>query len=219
MHSPPSPKVHLDSVTLSAAAVGATSVLKDTNGATARASSSGGAGGVSGGTSAHHSGPKKAAIVDLHLISQQISELTNRVDTLESSMKSDIRTILEILQQQQQTSQVQQSSASRSAHPRLCAQPHPPVVPDRQMTNTYPTDSEYSSFDLAQGCHDKPPQHTSPGASLAGSGGCVSVGATGVSLKLPPTQQKQHSQPGHRGGNVQRSISQPECANERNLFT
>lgn len=208
MHSPPSPKAHLDTVTLTASAVGAAaaSVLKDTANVPQATTNKDAA----SRTAAHHSAStKKPGAVDMHLISQQISELATRVDTLESSMKTDIRTILEMLQQQQQNqqqpqTQTQHFSATSRPVPRINAQA--PVVPERQMTNTYQTDSEFSSFDL-------------------GLGGGPEKTATGVGpLKSTPTQHKQHHQQQQRGGgggvgNVQRSISQPECANERNLFT
>lgn len=201
MHSPPSPKPHLvDTLTLSAAAgTGAASVLKDTTNCLA-----------TGGVKAHHSAPKKTAVVDMHLISQQISELVHRVDTLESSMKTDIRTILEILQNQQGVVSRPVPRISSNAQQTQPLQ-QPPVVPERQQTNTYQaTDSEYSSFDF--GGPDKQLQHQS------------SMGTpSGHTVKLTPTQQQQHNKQqrggGGGGGNVQRSISQPECANERNLFT
>lgn len=214
MHSPPSPKAHLDSVTLSAsagtgyAAAGATTVLKDT------------AIGLNMGR-AHHSGTKKSSpVVDMDLISHQISELANRVDTLESSMKTDIRTILEILQHQQQQQQYPGVSrpVARIGHNQQQQQTQPqpqppPVVPERQSTNTYQTDSEYSSFDLGLAL---------PTASHGNVGGMALGMATpgGAAMKVTPSQQQQqqHNKQ-QRGGNVQRSISQPECANERNLFT
>lgn len=214
MHSPPSPKAHLDSVTLSAsagtgyaggAAAGATTVLKDT------------AIGLNMGR-AHHSGTKKSSpVVDMDLISHQISELANRVDTLESSMKTDIRTILEILQHQQQQQQYPGVSrpVARIGHnqqQQTQPQPPPPVVPERQSTNTYQTDSEYSSFDLGLAL---------PTASHGNVGGIALGMATpgGAAMKVMPSQQQQQHNKQQRGGNVQRSISQPECANERNLFT
>lgn len=203
MHSPPSPKPHLDTVTLSAAAVtGAASALKDTANCLA-----------TGGVKAHHSAPKKTAVVDMHLISQQISELVHRVDTLESSMKTDIRTILEILQHQPGViSRPVPRISSNASQAQQQTQPlqQPPVVPERQLTNTYQaTDSEYSSFDL--GGPDKQLHHQSSMGTPAGH-----------TVKLTPTQQQHNKQQrggGGGGGNVQRSISQPECANERNLFT
>lgn len=212
MHSPPSPKAHVDTVTLSAA--GAASVLRDTANVLTTGKDACKAG--------HHSGPKRAAgVVDMHLISQQISELANRVDTLESSMKTDIRTILEILQQQQQQpaqqhQQLHYPTASRSV-PRISPQQQPPpAVPERQMTSTYQTDSEYSSFDLGVGGGpDKTLQHQTSSASYGG-GGTV---AGGGGMRLTPTQHKHQQPQQQKGGNVQRSISQPECANERNLFT
>lgn len=207
MHSPPSPKPHLvDTVTLSAAAVtGAASVLKDTANCLA-----------TGGVRAHHSAPKKSAGVDMHLISQQISELAHRVDTLESSMKTDIRTILEILQHQPGVVSRPVPRISSNASQAQQTQPlqQPPVVPERQLTNTYQTtDSEYSSFDV--GGPDKQLHHQSSMGTPAPGGHTV---------KLTPTQQQQQHNKQQRGGgggggNVQRSISQPECANERNLFT
>lgn len=222
MHSPPSPKAHLDTVTLTASAVGAATVLKDTANVPASANNNRDA---ASRTAAHHSAPRKPGAVDMHLISQQISELATRVDTLESSMKTDIRTILEMLQHQhnqQPPTQTQHFSATGRPVPRI--NPQPPVVPERQMTNTYQTDSEFSSFDLGLGGGpEKTLQHQSSSASY---GGTIAVGtATGAgALQSTPTQHKQHQQQQQQrvaggGGNVQRSISQPECANERNLFT
>ena len=194
----------MDTVTLSAAAVGAASLLKDTTSLLAE----------KGASAGHHSCSKKSGPVDMHLISHQISELAHRVDTLESSMKSDIRTILEILQQQHQ----QPTTAHRPAFrisPQQQQQQQPPqqaaphlTTADRQMTNTYQTDSEYSSFDLGLCVPEKVLQHQSSTGSSHG----------GPAIRLTPTQQKQHKAAHTQGGNVQRSISQPECANERNLF-
>lgn len=204
MHSPPSPKVNLDTVTLSAAAaVGAASVLKDSANILSTARSSVAPGG-------HHSASKKPSVVDMHLISQQIHELSHRVDNLESSMKSDIRTILEILQQQQPRHHPPvQCSASGRPIPKIHQQ-QPPTIPERQITSTYQTDSDHPLFDLGLG--GQAPQYQSSTASYGGANA-----ASGNGMKLTPTQQKQQ----HRGGgNVQRSISQPECANnDRNLFT
>lgn len=121
-------------------------------------------------------------------------------------MKTDIKTILDLLQQQQV--QNIQATSSRSIS-------KAPAVPERLLTsnnaNMYGGGCECPSVDQM---HHK---------STVGGGPL---------MKLPPTtqqpQQKQSTRSGGAGGaagagptvvaNVQRSISQPECANERNLF-
>lgn len=212
MHSPPSPKAaHMDTVTLSATAVatvGAAAVLKDTAN-------------VLAASCKVPQGHKKSA-VDMHLISQQICDLSQRMDTLESTMKTDIRSILELLQQQQQShsqSHPGGMATSRSV-PRI--HQHAPAVPERQPTNiAHQADSEYSSFDLGGVGPEKMLQHqssssTTTNTSHAGPIPGVAPGGSSAVLKLSTPKQRGG---GGGGGNVQRSISQPECANERNLFT
>lgn len=224
MHSPPSPKAaHMDTITLSATAVagvGAASVLKDTANLLQASSL---IGGRNGGDACSRQGHKKST-VDMNLISQQICDLSQRMDTLESSVKTDIRTILEILQQQQQQSHSQYHpggmATSRSV-PRI--NQHAPAVPERQLTNVaYQADSEYSSFDLGCGGGVGPEKvlphqsslSTTTNTSHAGPIPVAASGGNSSVMKLTTPKQR-----GGGGGNVQRSISQPECANERNLFT
>lgn len=134
----------------------------------------------------------------MQLISHQICELANRVDTLETSMRADIRTILELLQHQQGGGA---AGASRNAAVAGKSGQTATAI-ERQNASTFqPSDSDYS-LDMGGSGEDK----LQSGSHQAGGG---------ATLKLTPTS----SQPPHkRTGNVQRSISQPECANERNLF-
>lgn len=219
IHSPPSPKVPLDTITLSAAnasaacqcaavpGVATTTLLKETAiGQTTTTTSDVLLPTVSSKSAHHHSSGKRS--VDMQLISHQISELAHRVDNLETTMKADIRTILEILQNQQQGG----SGGAGGRAALKCSQ----SAGERQNASTFqPSDSDYS-FDMGgSGSGEDKLQsapHPSSAAAVAGTSGGGNGGG-GATLKLTPT-----SGPHKRTGNVQRSISQPECANERNLF-
>lgn len=178
VHSPPSPKIPLlDTITLSATnattacqcaaspRVTTTTLLKETSiGQTISDEH------PAESVHPNHSGGRRS--VDMQLISHQISELANRLDTLETSMKADIRSILEILRYQQQGGL---------------------VVGEGQA-------ALHSSQSAVDRLNDKTFQPLSGGNAIQ---------------KLTPTSSAQFHK---RTGNVQRSISQPECANERNLF-
>lgn len=103
--------------------------------------------------------------MSLSSITNQISDLTVRIDHLELSLKKDIGTILDILHQQQQFQFHHQAG--------------------KQMVPSYqPSESDFSFDNMC--AMEKQQQH----------------------------QQQLLNQPPQRTGNVQRSISQPECTNE-----
>uniref|UniRef100_A0A1B0GQ31 Uncharacterized protein n=1 Tax=Phlebotomus papatasi TaxID=29031 RepID=A0A1B0GQ31_PHLPP len=107
---------------------------------------------------------------DVTSLANQLNEITQRIDGLEVTLRKDIRTILDILHQQQQIQmqiQLQQQQAAAK----------------QAMTTSYqPSESDFS-FDM-----------------------CTAAD------KAPGPAQSPRS-------NVQRSISQPECTNEKNNWT
>ncbi|XP_055700968.1 potassium voltage-gated channel subfamily H member 6 isoform X3 [Phlebotomus papatasi] len=106
---------------------------------------------------------------DVTSLANQLNEITQRIDGLEVTLRKDIRTILDILHQQQQIQmqiQLQQQQAAAK----------------QAMTTSYqPSESDFS-FDM-----------------------CTAAD------KAPGPAQSPRS-------NVQRSVSQPECTNEKSLF-
>ncbi|XP_055530023.1 potassium voltage-gated channel subfamily H member 6 isoform X4 [Wyeomyia smithii] len=120
---------------------------------------------------------------NLGSLSNQLSDLTIRLDNLEGSLKKDIRTILDILHQQQQM-QLQ------FHHQQLQHQQQQMQQSGKTGMSSYqPSESDFS-FDMC--------------------GGVSGVGDPGSSMA-------KHQQAQQRT-NVQRSVSQPECANEKSLF-
>ncbi|XP_021695942.1 potassium voltage-gated channel subfamily H member 7 isoform X6 [Aedes aegypti] len=120
---------------------------------------------------------------NLGLLTNQLSDLTIRLDNLEGSLRKDIRTILDILHQQQQM-QLQ------FHHQQLHQQQQQMQQSGKTAMSSYqPSESDFS-FDMCAAAGD------APSGSLAKHGG-------------PTSQQRT---------NVQRSVSQPECANEKSLF-
>ncbi|XP_055631731.1 potassium voltage-gated channel subfamily H member 6 isoform X3 [Toxorhynchites rutilus septentrionalis] len=115
-------------------------------------------------------------------ITNQLSDLTIRLDNLEGSLKKDIRTILDILHQQQQMQlQFHQQQLQHQQHQMQMQQSGKTA-----MSSYQPSESDFS-FDMCGGTGDA-------GSSMA---------------KHQQAQQRT---------NVQRSVSQPECANEKSLF-
>ncbi|XP_058465403.1 potassium voltage-gated channel subfamily H member 6 isoform X3 [Malaya genurostris] len=118
-------------------------------------------------------------------VTNQLSDLTIRLDNLEGSLKKDIRTILDILHQQQQMQfqfhqqqlQNQQQQLQQSGK--------------TGMSSYQPSESDFS-FDM-----------------------CVGVGVSGTGDPVGSMAKHQQAQ---QRTNVQRSVSQPECANEKSLF-
>ncbi|XP_062553164.1 potassium voltage-gated channel subfamily H member 2 isoform X6 [Armigeres subalbatus] len=120
---------------------------------------------------------------NLGLLTNQLSDLTIRLDSLEGSLRKDIRTVLEILHQQQQM-QLQ------FHHQQLQHQQQQMQQSGKTALSSYqPSESDFS-FDMCAGTGD------AASGSVAKHGG-------------PTAQQRT---------NVQRSVSQPECANEKSLF-
>lgn len=101
--------------------------------------------GINKQDSISHSGSRNLK-PDLSSINSKITDLTTRIDNLETTLKKDIRTILDILHQQQQVQlQMQQQQLyQQQQQPQL-----PPQYPGKQQAETsfQPSDSEFS-FDL-----------------------------------------------------------------------
>ncbi|XP_039438489.1 potassium voltage-gated channel subfamily H member 2-like isoform X3 [Culex pipiens pallens] len=138
-------------------------------------------------------------------VTNQLSALTIRLDNLEGSLKKDIRTILDLLHQQQQQMhqqhQLQQMQMQQSGK--------------TAMSSYQPSESDFS-FDMC-------------GSGVGGTGG----GDSGAAMARSQHQQQHSHQHQHQhqqqqqqqqmqqrasGTSVQRSVSQPECANEKSLF-
>lgn len=123
-------------------------------------------------------------------IKEQLGKLAQRIDTLETNLHKDIRTILDILHQQQQMQLQlhQQQMQHQLLHQQQLQQHQQQYATGKQIATPYqPSESDFS-FDLC-GVADKSLTH------------------------LQQQQQPQRI-------NVQRSVSQPECAasNEKSLF-
>lgn len=131
------------------------------------------------------------------MIKNQLSELSSRLDNLELSLKKDIHSILDLLHQQQQI-QLQQHTHHQS-QPQLREHlQHPQTGKQNVMTASYqPSESDFSFDNLSTTTdnNSKQPHSLPPG------------GAVGI-RDQQPTQQR----------NVQRSVSQPECASDKSLF-
>ncbi|XP_037926588.1 potassium voltage-gated channel subfamily H member 2 isoform X2 [Hermetia illucens] len=127
---------------------------------------------------------------ELSSIKEQLGKLAQRIDTLETNLHKDIRTILDILHQQQQMQLQlhQQQMQHQLLHQQQLQQHQQQYATGKQIATPYqPSESDFS-FDLC-GVADKSLTH------------------------LQQQQQPQRI-------NVQRSVSQPECAasNEKSLF-
>lgn len=145
-------------------------------------------------------------------LTTQITELTTRLDTMETSIKKDIRNILEILQNPTSMSRGksfelfdktpgEQHSSSSQQHQQQ-QQSKDDHVQDKNLMAMQPSESEFS-FEL---CMD--PKRT-------------------PSQQQPQQSQQQPSSHSHRMpsqsgiSQVHRSISQPECTNtsaDKNLL-
>jgi trehalose/maltose hydrolase-like predicted phosphorylase len=130
-------------------------------------------------------------------VTHQLHDLSTRFDILETSLKKDVRTILDILHQQQQMQlQLQQQQHQHLQHQQLQQQPQHPQHSHQQQTGKpttsyQPSESEFS-FD-----------------NMSTIGGASST----IDKQQPHGQQQQQR------GIVQRSVSQPECTNEsKSLF-
>ncbi|XP_062710244.1 potassium voltage-gated channel subfamily H member 2 isoform X4 [Aedes albopictus] len=125
---------------------------------------------------------------NLGSLTNQLSDLTIRLDNLEGSLRKDIRTILDILHQQQQM-QLQ------FHHQQLHHQQQQMQQSGKTAMSSYqPSESDFS-FDMCTAAGD---------ATSGGGGGGMAKHGGG-----PSAQQRT---------NVQRSVSQPECAAEKSLF-
>ncbi|XP_058064416.1 potassium voltage-gated channel subfamily H member 7 [Anopheles bellator] len=132
-------------------------------------------------------------------LSNKLAELTGRVESLETSLRSDMRTILDILHQQQAMQfQQQQHQQQQQNHFVLQSQPmmQPPV------SSYQPSESDFS-FDICGPICD--PRDVQQQSSQQ---------------QQQQQQQQQHLPPSsqHRSMHVHRSVSQPECTDDRSLF-
>ncbi|CAO1308266.1 unnamed protein product [Diamesa hyperborea] len=131
---------------------------------------------------------------DKDMIKGQLTDMSVRLDNLETSLRKDIHSILDLLHQQQQIQlQIQQQHNQMQQHQlQQHSNQHPSGKP--VMTQSYqPSESDFSFDNLSTTTDNNTKQPHS----------------------LPPPQQLQQQQ---QQRNLQRSISQPECANEKSLF-
>uniref|UniRef100_A0A182XZC0 Uncharacterized protein n=2 Tax=Anopheles stephensi TaxID=30069 RepID=A0A182XZC0_ANOST len=140
----------------------------------------------------HHTAPNSSNVGkqndskhNLGIMVHQLSELTDRIGNLESSLKHDIRTILEILHQQQQLQmQIQQQQHTFAQQHQQMHQMH---TGKTAMSSYQPSESDFS-FDMCGAPMDpRDVKHQQP----------------------PSAQHRIH---------VARSVSQPECSDDRSLF-
>ncbi|XP_050073497.1 potassium voltage-gated channel subfamily H member 6 isoform X2 [Anopheles maculipalpis] len=141
----------------------------------------------------HHTAPNSSNVGkandskhNLGIMVHQLSELTDRIGSLESSLKHDIRTILEILHQQQQLQmQIQQQQHTYAQQHQQMHQMH---TGKTAMSSYQPSESDFS-FDMCGGAPMDPRDVKQP--------------------QPPSAQHRIH---------VARSVSQPECSDDRSLF-
>lgn len=140
------------------------------------------------------------------IIKCQLVEMSSRLDNLEKSLRKDIHSILDLLHQQQQV-QLQmhhqhqtQLSAGRWGDVKMILRDRVVwlsfvVYPSRPATSYQPSEHSDFSFDNLSTTTDNNQKQP---------------------LSLPPPAQLQQAQ----SRNVQRSVSQPECAaaNDKSLF-
>ncbi|XP_055380203.1 uncharacterized protein LOC129611219 isoform X2 [Condylostylus longicornis] len=160
-------------------------------------------------SSVHHC----AKSSEISSIKIQLGELTKRIDSLETNLHKDIRTILDILHQQQQMQlQLHQQQLQHQMQQQQQIQQQQQLLAGQQITTSFqPSESDFS-FDLAGGITEK------------------QISQTQLQQQQQSQQQLQQPQLSHQSQqqqlqqrtNVQRSISQPECAattsNEKSLF-
>lgn len=119
-----------------------------------------------------------------------MSELASRLDNLEISLKKDIHSILDLLHQQQQM-QFNQSQGNQSQPQLQQHTQHSQTGKQNVMTTSYqPSESDFSFDNLSTTTDNNKQPHS-----------------------LPPGREQTTQQ-----RNVQRSISQPECASDKSLF-
>ncbi|CAG9800325.1 unnamed protein product [Chironomus riparius] len=127
---------------------------------------------------------------DKDLIKNQLAEMTSRIDNLETTLRKDIHSILDLLHQQQQ---IQLQMHHQQMQQQAQSQTH---ISGRPAASYQPSERSDFSFDNLSTTTDNNVQSKQP-------------------QSLPPPQQPHQSQASR---NVQRSVSQPECANEKSLF-
>lgn len=119
----------------------------------------------------------------------QLTELSTRLDTVESSIKKDIRNILEILQQQQQSITDRKHSDELSDKSRDAS---PQQIDENRLQRTQQTSIEKQNILMT--------------SSYQRSEG-------DFSFEQPQIQSSSHRLPTASTSQVHRSISQPECTN------
>ncbi|KAG5678050.1 hypothetical protein PVAND_007754 [Polypedilum vanderplanki] len=130
------------------------------------------------------------------MLRNQLAEMSSRIDNLESSLRKDIHSILDLLHQQQQIQlqmhhqQFQQQNQSQTHISGSTNESYRPAA------SYQPSERSDFSFDNLSTTTDNNTQTKQP-------------------QSLPPPQHQSSSQ---LSRNVQRSVSQPECANEKSLF-
>ncbi|XP_052861267.1 potassium voltage-gated channel subfamily H member 2 [Anopheles cruzii] len=132
-------------------------------------------------------------------LSNKLAELTGRVESLETSLRHDMRTILDILHQQQAMQFQQQHQQQKH----FVMQSQPMVQPT--VSSYQPSESDFS-FDICGPiCDPRDVQQQQQQQS---------------SQHQQQQQQQQHLPPSsqHRSMHVHRSVSQPECTDDRSLF-
>lgn len=137
------------------------------------------------------------------IIKSQLVEMSTRLDHLESSLRKDIHSILDLLHQQQQV-QLHMQHHQHLSQQNLAARLVCRVISFRRRikTNVYRPATSYQPSEHSDFSFDNLSTTTDNN--------------TKQPLSLPPPAQLQQLQ----ARNVQRSISQPECAvaNEKSLF-
>ncbi|XP_035785052.1 potassium voltage-gated channel subfamily H member 7-like isoform X3 [Anopheles albimanus] len=173
----------------------------------------------------HHTAPnstagKAAGDASRHNIghlTNKLSELTGRVESLEVSLRNDMRTILDILHQQQQQHHQQQ-------HQQQQQQQQPHLQPHHQQ----PTHYALQHQQMQQGGHHG--KMTLPSYQPSESEFSFDMCAPLDPREMQQQQQQhlhhqqQHAPPSsssssqHHRMHVHRSVSQPECTDDRSLF-
>lgn len=147
----------------------------------------------------------KTIFISYRTIKSALTEMSTRLDNLESSLRKDIHSILDLLHQQQQVQlQIQHQHHQSQSQQNLAG----------RWINVFSLDS-LIDFDrlYRPAASYQPSEHSDFSFDNLST---TTDNNTKQPLSLPPPQQMQQLQ----ARNVQRSISQPECAipNDKSLF-
>ncbi|XP_050098111.1 potassium voltage-gated channel subfamily H member 2 isoform X2 [Anopheles aquasalis] len=169
----------------------------------------------------HHTAPnstagKAAGDASRHNIGQltnKLTELTGRVESLEVSLRNDMRTILDILhQQQQQQHQQQQPHLQQHPQPTHYALQHQQMQQGHHgkmtLPSYQPSESEFS-FDM---CAPIDPREVQQQQQQQHHHHQQQQQPLNQSYHAPPSSSQHHRM------HVHRSVSQPECTDDRSLF-